>query len=103
MPIPTTGLQELLAFVCSLNATANIFELLKRIVHNINVKSLVKNTMNKLTTTLATSKNVLFLGHNHLRTTGTDNSTLWNHPGNNQSVRSSVPVVTWWIVACLCI
>ena len=29
---------------------------------------------------LATSKNVLFPGHNHLLTTGTDDPTLWLLP-----------------------
>ena len=32
--------------------------------------------MHQVTTMLATSKNVLFRGHNHLVTTGTDDSTL---------------------------
>ena len=34
---------------------------------------------------LATSKNVLFPGHNHMLTTGTDDHSL---AGDNQSVRS---------------
>ena len=32
--------------------------------------------MHQVTTMLATSKNVLFLGHNHLLTTGTDDPSL---------------------------
>ena len=32
---------------------------------------------------LATSKNVLFQGHNHLLTTGTDDPTLWLSPEKN--------------------
>ena len=35
-----------------------------------------KATIHQITTMLATSKNVLFLGHNHLLTTSTDGSTL---------------------------
>ena len=41
-----------------------------------------KVTINQVITMLATSKNVLFPGHNHLLTTGADD-----------------PSVTWWIVA----
>ena len=37
---------------------------------------LKKATIHQVTTTLATSKNILFSGHNHLLTTGTDDSTL---------------------------
>ena len=36
-----------------------------------------KNTICQVTTTLVTSENVLFPGHNHLLTTSTDDSTLW--------------------------
>ena len=83
-----------------------------------------KATICQVTTMLATSKTVLFPGHNYLLTTGTV-LMIWHfnyHPhqcsGNNQSVTSSVPVVyirlwprnrtfleeasmvvTWWIVA----
>ena len=35
-----------------------------------------KATIHQVTTTLATSKNVLFPGHNHLLTTGVDDLTL---------------------------
>ena len=35
-----------------------------------------KPTIHQVTTILATSKNVLFQGHNHLLTTGTDNCSL---------------------------
>ena len=34
-----------------------------------------KATIHQVTTMLATSKNVLFQGHNHLLTTGTDDSS----------------------------
>ena len=72
-----------------------------------------KATIHQVTTMLATSETVLFPGHNHLLTTGTDDCS-----GNNQSVWPSVllvsrwlgpwnrtflevasMVVTWWIVA----
>ena len=36
-----------------------------------------KVTVHQVTTMLATSKNVLFLGHSHLLTTGADDPTLW--------------------------
>ena len=39
-----------------------------------------KKTIHQLTTMLSTSKNVLFLGHNHLLTTGADDLTLWWSP-----------------------
>ena len=35
-----------------------------------------KATIHQVTTMLATSKNVLFPGHNHLLTTGTDDSLM---------------------------
>ena len=35
-----------------------------------------KATIHELTTILSTSKNVLFPGHNHLLTTGTDDQSL---------------------------
>ena len=35
-----------------------------------------KATVHQVTTMLATSKNVLFPGHNHLLTTGTDDPSL---------------------------
>ena len=81
-----------------------------------------KQARNPLLTTMwATSKKVLFPGHNHLLTTGTDDPSLdrWCS-GYNQTAESSVPVVsrrlwpgnrtfsevvsivvTWWIVAFL--
>ena len=43
---------------------------------------------------LATSKNVLIPGHNHLLTIGTNSH--W-HSGDNQSEGSSVPVVSRWL------
>ena len=39
-----------------------------------------KNTIYQLTTMLSTSKNILFPGHNHLLTTGTDDLALWLSP-----------------------
>ena len=41
------------------------------------VNTAQKATIHQVTTMLATSKNVLFPGHNHLLTTGTDDPTLW--------------------------
>ena len=39
-----------------------------------------KATIHQVTTMLATSKNVLFPGHNHLLTTGAGDLTLWLLP-----------------------
>ena len=39
-----------------------------------------KSTIHQVTTMLATSKNILFLGNNHLLITGTDDPTLWLSP-----------------------
>ena len=39
-----------------------------------------KATIHQVTTMLATSKNILFPGHNLLLTTGTDDLTLWLLP-----------------------
>ena len=36
-----------------------------------------KNTIHQVTIMLATYKNALFPGHNHLLTTGDDDPTLW--------------------------
>ena len=52
-----------------------------------------KATIHQVTTMLATSKNALISDHNHLLTTGTDDFTRWGS-GNNQSVESSVPMVS---------
>ena len=49
-------------------------------------------TIHQLPTSLTTSKNVLFSGHNHLLTTGADDLTLWSlsvaSEGDNQSEES---------------
>ena len=68
---------------------------------------------------LATSKNVLFPGHNHLLTIDTDDPSLagirviirvrssgpvvsrWLRPGNRTLLEVASMVVTWWIVAFL--
>ena len=56
-----------------------------------------KATIHQVTTMLTTSKNVLFPGHNHLLTTGTDKPfTRWCSD-DNQIVRSSAPVVSTWL------
>ena len=39
-----------------------------------------KATVHQVTTMLAASKNVLFQGHNHVLTTGTDDPTRWLLP-----------------------
>ena len=39
-----------------------------------------KNIIHQVTTMPATFKNVLFSGHNHLLTTGTDDLILWLSP-----------------------
>ena len=43
-----------------------------------------KAIIHQVTTMLATSKNVLVAGHNHLLTTGTDDPTLWLSPERQQ-------------------
>ena len=45
---------------------------------------------------LATSKNVLCPGHNHLLTTGTDEPTLYC-PSASEGEESSIPVVSRWL------
>ena len=45
-------------------------------VTTVSSDSVQKATSHQVTTMLATSKNVLFTGHNHLLSTGTDDSTL---------------------------
>ena len=52
-----------------------------------------------VTTMIATSINVLFPGHNHLLTTGTDDPTFWLSPKRQCLVASMV--ATAWIVAFL--
>ena len=46
-----------------------------------------KATIHHVTTMLTTSKNVLFLGHTYLLTTGTDDPTLWLSPEHQQEVK----------------
>ena len=52
--------------------------------------------IHQVTTMLATSKNILFPGHNHLLTSSAD-PTFDNCPSNILEV--AIIVVTWWIVA----
>ena len=51
-------------------------------------------TIHQVTIMLTTSRNVLFPGHNHLLTTGTDDPSLWLLPslvlGDNKSVKCRV-------------
>ena len=58
-----------------------------------------KATIHQVTTMLATSKNVLFPGHNHLLTTGTDDLMLSLSPEHQDIFKVAIMVVTWWIVA----
>ena len=44
------------------------------------VHSVQKITIHQVTTMLVTSENVIFVGHNHLLTIGTDDPTLWLSP-----------------------
>ena len=50
-----------------------------------------KNIIYQVTTMLATSNNVLFPGHNHLLSRGTDDPTLWLllECSNNRKVTTS--------------
>ena len=52
--------------------------------------------IHQVTTMLATSKNVLFPGHNHLLTTGADDLTLWLSPKHQQE-KGHVLVVSRWL------
>ena len=56
-----------------------------------------KATIHQATTLLATSKYVIFPGHNHLLTTSTDDPSPHWCSGDNQSVGSSVLVVSRWL------
>ena len=58
-----------------------------------------KAAIHQLTTMLSTSKNVLFLSHNHLLTNGADDPSLiitLAGPRDNQNVGWSAPVVMTW-------
>ena len=72
-----------------------------------------KATIHQVTTMLATSKNVLFPGHNHLLTTGIEDPSFagaraiikvsghqywWLGPRNRTFLEVASMVVTWWIV-----
>ena len=50
------------------------------IIHHSFVTLGKKATIHQLTTMLATSKNVLFPGHNHLLSTRADDPSLWLLP-----------------------
>ena len=63
-----------------------------------------KATIHQATTMLSTAKNIVFLGHNHLLTTGADGPTLVfdycpSATGNSTFLEVDSMVVTWWIVA----
>ena len=52
-----------------------------------NVYTAQKATIHQVTTMLAISKHVPFLGHNHLLTTGADDPTLWLLPEHQVKVK----------------
>ena len=71
-----------------------------------------KATIHQVTTMLATSKNVLFPGHNHLLTTGADDPTFWLSPerqrvkghqyrwlagGYDLEIGLQLKWLTWWL------
>ena len=59
-----------------------IYKTAQPVYHDTNLQVTLhkKATIQHLTTMLATSKNVLFPGHNHLLTEGTDDPTFWISP-----------------------
>ena len=69
-----------------------------------------KKTIHQVTTLLATSKDILFPGHNQLLTTSADDLALdhlhWRS-ANHQSEGSSAPVVSrwlaWWLPGGWCV
>ena len=113
------GLTPLFLFTFTPTQLQGCASSLKLSQYPVYVYNAKEATIHQVSTMLATSKNVLFPGHDHLLTTGTDD-LRWSS-GDNQSVRSSVLVVsmwlwpgnrtflkvvsmvdTWWIVAFLC-
>ena len=62
-----------------------------------------KNNIQQVTTMLATSKHVLFPGHNHLLTTGTDDQTLslspelWLAGGYDMEIGPFQKWFAWWL------
>ena len=114
---------EILLFVCGISICLNYqysMNYTQQSDHSITSMYCEKATIHQVTTMLATSKNVLFPGHNHLLTTGTDDPTLslspegqrvqghqyqwlawclW--PGNRKFLEVTSMVVTWWLVAFL--
>ena len=52
-----------------------------------------KATIHQVTTMLTTSKNVLFPGHNHLLTTGTDDPSL----AGTQAIIKVLGHQYWWL------
>ena len=63
-----------LHIVYQVNAFLHIHSMVCRC--KFNLITVQKTTIHQVTTMLATPKNVLFLGHNHLLTTGVDDMTL---------------------------
>ena len=52
-----------------------------------------KATIHQVTTLLATTKNVLFPGHNYLLTTGTDDSSL----AGTRAIIKALSYQHWWL------
>ena len=70
----------------------------KKVIH-IGPYTAQKATIHQVTTMLATSKNVLFPGHNYLLTTNTDDPTLWLSPEHQRvkghQYRQLAGAITW--------
>ena len=56
-----------------------------------------KATIYQVNTMIATFKNVLFPGYNHLLTTSTDDSTLYRSSTREGDKQSEVPVISRWL------
>ena len=68
---------ELGAFVLSIYDCQSAMDSLITLFHvSGNITSRKNTTIHQVTTVLATSKNVLLPGHNHMLTTGTDDMIL---------------------------
>ena len=63
--------------------------------YQMNLSLRKKATIHQLTTMLATYKNVLYPGHNHLLTTSTDDPTLWLSPECQQVKGHQY----WWLAS----
>ena len=84
-------------FSKSENISENRFRFKSDLAQALDYTLCKKSTIHQVTTMLAISKIVLFPGHNHLLTTGTDDLTLWLSLERQRGEGSSVPVVTRWL------